>query len=63
MAKKLIFILVMALVLGALALGLFLLNRPAKAAEEAPPVLPDVEYIIDYRDEKYGGLASVTVNN
>ncbi|MDR0642186.1 MAG: DUF4340 domain-containing protein [Treponema sp.] len=63
MAKKLIFILVMALVLGALALGLFLLNRPAKAAEEAPPVLPDVEYIIDYRDEKYGGLASVTVSN
>jgi hypothetical protein len=63
MAKKLVFILSMVVLLGALSLGLFLLNRPAKAVESAPPVLPDVEYLIDYRDEKYGGLASVTVYN
>jgi hypothetical protein len=53
----------MVVLLGALGLGLFLLNRPAKTAEEAFPALPAVEYLIDYRDEKYGGLESVTVSN
>ncbi|MDR3161200.1 MAG: DUF4340 domain-containing protein, partial [Spirochaetaceae bacterium] len=63
MAKKLIFILAMVVLLGVLGLGLFLLNRPAKAAEPAASTLPETEYLIDYRDEKYGGLASVTVKN
>jgi hypothetical protein len=63
MAKRLVFILSMLVLLGVLGLGLFLLNRPAKVVEEAPPAVPDLEYLIDYRDEKYGGLASVTVNN
>jgi hypothetical protein len=63
MAKKLVFILVMVVALGALGLGLFLLNRPVRAAETVSPALPDVEYLIDYRDEKYGGLESVTVHN
>ncbi|MDR2745823.1 MAG: DUF4340 domain-containing protein [Treponema sp.] len=63
MAKKLIFILGMVVLLGALSLCLFLLNRPATAAEPVSPALPEVEYLIDYRDEKYGGLDSVTVKN
>jgi hypothetical protein len=61
MAKKLIFIGVMAALLGALGLALILLRR-----EEPPkpgPDLPPVEYLIDYRNEQFGGLASVTVEN
>jgi hypothetical protein len=61
-AKRLIFILSMVVLLGALSLGLFLL-RKAEPASPALTEFPDVEYLIDYRDEKYGGLASVTVSN
>jgi hypothetical protein len=63
MTKKLVFMLVMVVLLGVLGLGLFLLNRPAKGAEPAPLALPGLEYLIDYRDEKYGGLDSITVKN
>jgi hypothetical protein len=64
MTKKLIFILAMAVLAAALGLGLYFLNRPAKTADDsASPALSDTEYLIDYRDEKYGGLASVTVKN
>jgi hypothetical protein len=61
MAKKLIFIGVMAALLAALGLALILLRReePAKPG----PGLPPVEYLIDYRDEQFGGLASITVEN
>jgi hypothetical protein len=63
MTKKLVFILVMVVLLGLLGLGLFLLNRPVKDPGPAPLALPPVEYLIDYRDEKYGDLASITVKN
>jgi hypothetical protein len=63
MTKKLVFILAMAVLLGILGLGLFLLNRPVKEAATPPPASPDLEYLIDYRDEKYGGLASLTITN
>jgi hypothetical protein len=62
--KRLIFILSMAVLLGLLSLGLFLLRRPPAASSPAPaPNLPEVEYLIDYRDEAYGGLDSVAVRN
>jgi hypothetical protein len=63
MAKKLIFILVLVVLAAALGLGLYFLNRPVKTLDPLSPVLSDTEYLIDYRDEKYGGLASVTIKN
>ncbi|MDR1970980.1 MAG: DUF4340 domain-containing protein [Treponema sp.] len=62
MTKKLIVILVMVVLLGALSLSLFLLKRQD---EPPPPVpdLPDLEYLINYRDDTFGGLASVEVRN
>jgi hypothetical protein len=63
MTKKLIFILVLVVLAAALGLGLYLLNRPAKTLDPLSPALLDTTYLIDYRDEKYGGLASVTVKN
>ncbi|MDR0399534.1 MAG: DUF4340 domain-containing protein [Treponema sp.] len=61
-AKRLVFILSMAVLLGLLSLGLVFLKRE-DVNVPAPLELPDVEYLIDYRDEKYGGLESVTVRN
>jgi hypothetical protein len=61
-AKRLIFILSMAVLLGLLSLGLFLLRRPPAASPPAQNI-PEVEYLIDYRDEAFGGLDSVTVHN
>jgi hypothetical protein len=61
--KRLVFILSMAVLLGVLSLGLFLLRRGGGEPPAPPLDLPDVEYLIDYRDEKYGGLDSVAVRN
>jgi hypothetical protein len=62
-AKRLIFILSMAALLGVLSLGLFLLKRPGNSPPAPALNIPEVEYLIDYRDEAYGGLDSVVVRN
>jgi hypothetical protein len=63
MAKKLVLILVMVVLLAALGLSLVLLRRGEPAAASPLADLPPVEYLIDYRDEAFGGVASVTVTN
>jgi hypothetical protein len=53
----------MVVLLGALGLALVLLRRGEPAAASPLANLPPVEYLFDYRDDSFGGLASVTVTN
>jgi hypothetical protein len=62
MAKKLIFIGVMALLLVSLGVAFVVLNREEPKTSFASS-LPPVEYVADLSGEEYGGVASVTVKN
>jgi hypothetical protein len=62
MAKKLIFIGVMALLLVSLGLVFVVLNREEPKPSFASS-LPPAEYVADLSGEEYGGVASVTVKN
>jgi hypothetical protein len=63
MTKKIVLIAVMAVLLGALGLALVLLRRGEEPAPSPLANLPPVEYLIDYRDEAFGGLESISVTN
>jgi hypothetical protein len=63
MSKKLIFIIGMVVLLGALAAVLVVLRRETPAAAPVSVDLPPVEYVLNYRGDEFGGLASVTVHN
>ncbi|MDR3147818.1 MAG: DUF4340 domain-containing protein [Treponema sp.] len=64
MLKKLIFIIVMVVLLAGLGITLVLLRRetPAATASSFPELAP-LDYLINYRDEEFAGLASVTIHN
>jgi hypothetical protein len=63
MSKKLIFIAVMVILLAALGAALVLLRQETPAVASPLAELPPVEYVVNYRADEFGGLASVTVHN